>query len=167
MRHPFNHKNGEIPKSSEAKRDELRLVGMPLPNLKTLAKQKRYRLAWDESRQGKEQDPTLMVLPAKFGHIYVHGVDTLGAACDSTRIAAKLLRLPYTYCHQRGDDGANVLFPVEHLAEVAGILRVRKRKKCTLTESQRVAAGERLRNGRRSPLVESAKAAPDASGGTQ
>ena len=85
-----------------------------------------------------------MQLPAKYGHIYPHGPGTLGAACDSNRIVSKLLALRFTRCHQRGDDGANVLFGVEHLAEVAKVMRVRRRRQPNLTDAQRSAARDRL-----------------------
>jgi len=44
---------------------------------------------------------------------------------------------------QDGDDGANVVFPLEHFQEVAKITKPRRRRR--LSERQRAAAPERLR----------------------
>jgi hypothetical protein len=113
-------------------------------NLKAIAKAKGYRLTWDESRAGREQDANLMQIPCKHGHIYPHGPKTLGAAVDGhPGIVRKLLALPGTRCHQLGDRGeANILFGVELLDTVAGVMRVRRRRR--MTDAQRAAATERL-----------------------
>jgi hypothetical protein len=58
-------------------------------------------------------------------------------------VAKRLKALPYCRVVQDGDDGANVVFPVDRFEEVAAIMRPRRRRR--LPERQRVAVAERLR----------------------
>lgn len=111
----------------------------------------RYRIALDESAeipgQTREERLWLYQIPGKFGHVYVHGRETLGAYVrtrrDGSNRLGRLLAIPGARLHQRGDDEAAVTFPPEALGVVAGILRLRERPK--QSPEQRAAAAERMR----------------------
>jgi hypothetical protein len=50
-------------------------------------------------------------IQARYGHIYPHGEDTLGACAAGRIIAGKLAALPGVRVHQRGDSEVTVVFP--------------------------------------------------------
>jgi len=90
-------------------------------------------------------DPWYMILLCQNGHICPWGGTEL-AACTKNAgpIAAKLKRLPFSRVGQEGDDGANIVFDVEHFAEVAEIMRPRKRRRRVLTAEQRAELQDRM-----------------------
>lgn len=105
----------------------------------------RYRVEWEPG--SNTRDPWYMQIPCNGGrgHICPWGPKEL-AACTNTRsMTNRLARLPYTRVHQDGNDGGNVVFPVEHFEEVARIMHARRRKQ--LSEEHRaklVEAGRRF-----------------------
>lgn len=109
----------------------------------------RWRIDRDESYQAergkraRSVDPWTMRIPCKHGHIAPHGGNLLIASTDRRGpVANKLLALPFSTPAQIGEDGANILFPVNHFREVADIIRP-KRTRPPRTEAQRRAT-ERL-----------------------
>ncbi len=42
-----------------------------------------YKIDWEECRQGLEQDPWMMQIPCKYGHICPWGDDDLAACTDT------------------------------------------------------------------------------------
>lgn len=105
-----------------------------------------YRIEWEPG--SRSRDPWYMQIPCRHnrGHICPWGPDVLAACTNSRRLTERLARLPYTTVHQDCDDGGNVLFPVDHLPEVAEIMEARKRRR--LSEERKAAlveAGRRFR----------------------
>jgi hypothetical protein len=92
---------------------------------------KTYRITLDESAsidgQTQEERLWLYQIPCKFGHIFVQGENTLGAYCNRIKVIPRLIALPGVRVKQRGDREVNVAFDPAQLAEVAQILRARKR----------------------------------------
>jgi hypothetical protein len=91
-----------------------------------------YRITLDESAKvgGVPRDELLWLyrIPAKYGHVYVHGQDVLGAYCDRKNIIPRLKRLPGVRVHQQGDREVTVVFAPEHFPSVADLLQARKRR---------------------------------------
>ncbi|NQT16723.1 MAG: hypothetical protein HQ582_28455 [Planctomycetes bacterium] len=110
----------------------------------------RYRVEYEESyrvergENGRAEDPWLMILLCHHGHICPWGGTQL-AACTRRpgQIVNRLKALQFTTAAQDGDDGANILFDVEHFDRVAEIMRPRRRRR--MSEERRREAAERLR----------------------
>src|SRR4051795_6957721 len=73
-----------------------------------------YKIVWDESAETSNQSTAdrrwLQQIPAKYGHIYIHGEEMLGAHASGRIISGKLAALPSVRVHQRGDSEVNVVF---------------------------------------------------------
>lgn len=111
-------------------------------NLHEIGRRLGYRTGWDEARLGREKDPWLMTLPGRYGHVYVTGRSQLAISTTSRR-AKKIMQVVPDCCHlQRGDDGWNISFPTEHLATIAPMIGLKKRR--ILSEKQRILCSERL-----------------------
>ena len=114
----------------------------------------RYEESYHAERgeDARAEDPWLMALPCQRGEICPWGGSDL-AACTKTAgsVAKRLKALPFAQTAQDGDDGANVVFPVEHFEEVAIIMKPRKRRR--LSPEARLAAGERLQKYQFQPAV--------------
>src|SRR4051812_44715639 len=90
----------------------------------------RYKIALDESaniaKQSEADRLWLYQIPGRYGHVYVHGADALGAYVqtynDGSDRLGRLLSLPGARLHQRGDREASVVFLPAALEAVAGIL---------------------------------------------
>ena len=126
----------------------------------------RYRVEYEESYYAeyganpRTDDPWLMIIPCRNGHICPWGDDLL-AACTNTanKVAAKLKRLPFTTVAQDGDDGANILFPAKHFNAVAKIMRPRRRRRMSAGQREKfVEAGRKFRFGHG---AEGARGAPE------
>ena len=108
---------------------------------------KRFRVAHEQSYHaehgdhGRVEDTWLLILLCQHGEICPWGGELL-AACTKTRgpVANRLLSLPFVAESQDGDDGANVIFPVERFDEVATIMRPRRRRQVSEQERARLAA---------------------------
>ena len=134
---------------------------------------KRYRVKYEASYYAERskhawgEDPWLMIVLCQHGHICPWGGDLL-AACTNKRgpTARRLLSLPFILREQSqvGDDGANVVFPVDHFAEVAAIMKPRRRRR--LTEEQRAAATARLAKYAFSPAAQEAGAGLERADGS-
>lgn len=92
-------------------------------------------------------DPWHHIIPCRHGHIYPHGGQLLAFAsrrCGG--VARRVAALPFAVVLQSGDDGMNIAFPAERFAEVAEIVRPRRRK--VMSAEHRAAAIESLRRFR-------------------
>jgi hypothetical protein len=105
----------------------------------------RYRIALDPSAgiEGQSRKERLWYyrIPCKFGHIYVHGKERLGAYA-SGRVATKLAAHQNVTVHQRGDSEVSVIFSIEIVDIVAWILGARRRR--TVSAAQAEAGAARL-----------------------
>ena len=106
----------------------------------------RYRIEREESYHAQYgpnariNDPWLKIIPCQRGHIYPHGGDVLAASVVGRRkVASQLRRLPCCRVHQDGDDGElTVLFDVADFAQVAKIIRPRRRRQVSAAERERL-----------------------------
>lgn len=91
-----------------------------------------YRIALDESAeidgQTREERLWLYQIPCKHGHIYVHGKDRLGVYCSKPNVIPVVLAIPGVVLHQRGDREASATFDPAILAQVAQVMRAKKRR---------------------------------------
>jgi hypothetical protein len=105
-----------------------------------------YRIALDQSAtipgQSRADRLWLLQIPCRYGHIYVHGIETLGAYAAGRLIAGKLAALRGIRVHQRGDSEVTVVFPPEEFPAVASLLQARKRRR--VSDEQARAGAERL-----------------------
>jgi hypothetical protein len=92
---------------------------------------RRFKVVYEESycadrgNVARAEDPWLMIVPGRYGHIFPHGGSLLAASVDGYRkVAGKLRRLPCCRVHQDGDDGElTVVFDVDDFGKVARIIR--------------------------------------------
>lgn len=120
-----------------------------------------YRI---ESELGKQRitDPWDAILLCKYGHIYPHGGNLLAVATNKRGpLANRLASLRCVTVTQDGDDGINAVFELEDFDTVAEIIQPRRRRR--LTNEQRAASVERLRQFQFS----AASDAPNSRPGTQ
>jgi hypothetical protein len=108
---------------------------------------RRFRIEREEGC-GRIDDPWLLIIPCRFGHIFPHGGNTLAASVDAhPNIAGMLRRLPCCRIHQDGAFGElTVLFDIADFAKVARIMRPRRRRQ--VSESQKAVMVARLHNPR-------------------
>ena len=101
-----------------------------------------YRAHGPDARR---RDPWLTIIPCRFGHLYPFGGEFLAASVDGfPKVAGRLRKLPCCRVHQDGDDGElTVVFHVNDLARVAGIIRPRCRRK--LSPERRAELADRMR----------------------
>jgi hypothetical protein len=105
----------------------------------------RYRVYNEiEGRRARAKDDAWdLVLLGRAGFVAVWGQGLLVACTRSTATTKRVLAaVPGAVVAQDGDDGANVVFPAEHLDTVADILRLRRKRQ--YTPAQREAAAARL-----------------------
>jgi len=119
---------------------------MECTNLKDLFGE-HYKLQYEESYYAerpefrKQEAPWLTQIPCQHGHIGVWGDDWLVASTNRAgSIAKRLSDLPFTTVAQDGDDGANVLFTLDHFDEVAEIMKPRRRRRLSEEHKARLAA---------------------------
>jgi len=99
----------------------------------------------DYGPHARRQDPWLLTILCRHGHIYPHGGTTLAASTNLRgAIAHRLMLLPCCEVQQDGSDGVTVLFDLADFEEVAAIIQPRRRRR--LKEAQRLACTERLAN---------------------
>jgi hypothetical protein len=115
---------------------------------------KKYRIVYDESRQGREDDPWLQQIPCLRGHIYPHGGTKLGFASNKRGPTLTTLKaLPGVETAQDADDGANLVFPVEMFDKIAKLVRPRQKRQ--MSEAQKAAAAAHLAKFSRKASVQS------------
>ena len=92
------------------------------------------------------------MIPCRKGHLMPFD-DSHFAACTNHRgpTVNRLMAIPSARMWQDGDDGANVVFHIDHFEEVAVVMKPRRRRK--LSPEARQAAVERLVKYRFAPAV--------------
>ena len=106
----------------------------------------RFKIQHEESYAAERsefrtaEEPWLQIIPCRHGHICPWGGSTLAACTDKAGgVARRLKALPFTTVAQDGDDGANILFDMEHFEAVAEIILPRKRRRLSEAGRQRLA----------------------------
>lgn len=116
----------------------------------------RYRISREDG-QRSPTDPWALLLPCRFGHIFVHGGKMLGASTNcSGRIAKRLKQLDCVEIAQDGDDGVNVIFDIADFSKIAAIICPRVKRKLSAAHSKKfVEAGQVALEKRRKSKSES------------
>jgi hypothetical protein len=107
---------------------------------------RRYRIEYEESYfaqygpHARVEDPWLMIVPGRYGHIFPHGGNLLAASVDGhPNVAGALRKLQCCRVHQDGDFGeVTVLFEVGDFDKVAKIIRPRRRRQVSAQERHRL-----------------------------
>ena len=96
----------------------------------------RYKVVYEESYvaqygpNGRTEDPWLQIIPCVHGHLCPWSGENLAACTNKAGPVAKALKaLLFVQVVQDGDDGANMVFPVEHFDEVAHIMKPKRRRR--------------------------------------
>ena len=111
-----------------------------------------YRIAYDEAYQHERsefraiEEPHLQQIPCPRGHIYPVDGDTLAVFVAGGITREKLRTISGCRLVVDGSDGATFTFDVDCFAAVAEVVKPRRRRH--LSESQRLASIERLREYR-------------------
>ncbi len=107
----------------------------------------RYKLVYEESyaaaygSKAIRDDAWMQIIPGARGHVYPHSEAMLAATTDTSGLMARRLKaLPFVQVYTDGSDGVTVLFPPERFEEVADLLRLRRRRRVSDQERQRLAA---------------------------
>ena len=106
----------------------------------------RFKVVYEESYHAthghgaRAEDPWLLIVPCRYGHIFPHGGNRLAASVDGfQKVAGCLRRLPCCRVHQDGDGGElTVVFDVADFAKVARIIRPRRRRQVSAHERDRL-----------------------------
>lgn len=108
----------------------------------------RYKITFDpaydpKGRPRDKLDPWMMVIPCERGEIYPYGGNALAIDIEDRPVTAKQVgKLPSTTPHQQGDHFSCMIFNVAYFAEIAKIVKPRKRK--LMSEANREAARQRM-----------------------
>jgi hypothetical protein len=104
----------------------------------------RVRCEDEDRREYKTDDPWTLRIDGRRGFVCPHGGDRLTACTNSGITTRRILRrVAGAVLWQDGSDGANIIFDPAHLETVAGLLRLKKRRR-RMNEAERTAAAERL-----------------------
>jgi len=106
-----------------------------------------FKIVMEESYRAQHgpnarvDDPHYQVIPGSLGHIYAWGATRLAASSNTSgSTARKLKALPSVEIWQDGSDGCTVLFPVDLLDQVADLLKLRRRRRLTEEQRERLSA---------------------------
>ncbi len=105
----------------------------------------RFKIEYEESYYTERtkqtiEDPWLMQIHCKYGHIFPHGGSLLAASVDGhINVAGVLRRLRCCRVHQDGDFGElTALFDVADFDKVAAIMHPRRRRQVSEAECERL-----------------------------
>lgn len=111
-------------------------MGIGCPNLRKLFGE-RFKISWEESRQGRAIDPWLYVIKGRYGHIYPWGPDTLAVWTDRSKTTVNRLVKAGCALRQDGDREWTLAFPVHLFPLVAKAIQAYRKRK--MTKAQRDA----------------------------
>jgi hypothetical protein len=103
----------------------------------------KYRITWDEAREGRDESPWLMQIPCagRGVTVYPHGGSTLAVEVNNRRgVSARLAELGLTQ-HQDGDREKTFLLDVADFDRVAAVVRPRRRRHLSERVRDAFAAG--------------------------
>ena len=106
----------------------------------------RYRVTFDAAYSPKhvprnKLDPCMMLIPCQRGIIYSHGGDLLTVEVEGRRVTANRLRqLDCTTTCQEGASVLAVTVQAADVAEVAAIVKPKRRRQVSDAERQRLAS---------------------------
>lgn len=100
-----------------------------LGQLRALTTQPRFRVVIDE-----EGFP---YIPGRYGRIEWFDGRDLAVSSDRPRVFVKLWAIPGVRRYQTGDTEMRALFPLEALEQVAGVIKVRRRRALSPEEARR------------------------------
>ena len=129
---------------------------------------RRYRVTYEESYRVEhgsrvvQEVPELLVLLCRYGEVFPHGGNLLGASVGGhPNVAGRLRRIKCCRIHQDGDFGElTVLFDAADFRKVAKIMRPRRRRQ--ITPEQKVELVRRLHPDRELPAQGSIHGQPTA-----
>jgi hypothetical protein len=94
------------------------------------------------------------LIPGRLGQIEYHDGCDLAVFTDRPRLHAKPGAIPGVRRHQTGDREMRALFPPEALAQVAGVIRARRRRIQSPAQTQNLGPGPRTAGSRRQDCAE-------------
>jgi len=77
------------------------------------------------------------VIPGRYGRIEWRDDEQLAVYSNRPRLFAKLWAIPGVRRHQTGDTEIRAVFPREALAQVAGVIKARRRRTLSPEEARR------------------------------
>ncbi len=101
----------------------------------------------DRGDGARAEEPWLMIIPCKHGHLYPHGGDLLGVSTNGKgAISNKIRELACTRVVQNSDVGVNATFHVDDFDQVAEVMKPHRRRQWTdeQREAQRQHAADHL-----------------------
>lgn len=121
---------------------------------------RKYRVTYEESYRAQYgprariEDPALMVLLCRYGHIYPFGDSRLAAfVAGHPNVAGTLRRMTCCEVWQDGDDGdLTVLFDAADFVQIALIMKPQRKYRPNYSAEQRQAMGRRLQVARQATL---------------
>lgn len=94
----------------------------------------------DRGARARGDDPWLQIIPGRRGHVYPWDGSRLAATTAKAGVTAKRLKaLPWGEVYTDGSDGVTVLFPADRLDEVAELLLLKRRRRISERERQRLS----------------------------
>jgi hypothetical protein len=103
----------------------------------------RFKVTMEESfhaERDRGDVPALQIIQGRRGHVYPWDGTRLAANTSKAGGTAKRLKaLPWVEVYTDGSDGVTVLFPVDRLDEVADLLLLRRRRRVSEQERERLA----------------------------
>lgn len=108
-----------------------------------------YRITYDPAYDPAhvphdKRDPRYMQMPCDRGTIYPHGGEMLAVEVDyRPKVAAKVAALPGVVVHQDGDHEKTFLFDVSLFAQVAALVRPRRRFRSSAAQLDNLRHGEK------------------------
>ena len=106
----------------------------------------RFKVTMEESYAAERgpgawaDDPWLQIIPGRRDHVYPWDLTRLAATTKTTGATAKRLReLAGVEVYVDASDGVTVLFPIDLLDQVAEVLLLKRRRRISEDERQRLA----------------------------
>ena len=106
----------------------------------------------DRGDGARAEDPWLMIIPCRHGHLYPHGGDLLAVSTNGKGpITTKIRELACTTVVQDSDEGVNATFHVDDFDQVAEVMKPHRRRQWT--NEQKQAVSDRLAGFQFQPVV--------------